>query len=95
MNVIVPQECKEIMSTYEFKTLEIVRNNVHTYFKKGNFALKANQIIDKNLNEINLIKENFYFNISDKDNIDYMVKKVLNLSEILIMRYMFWIRFMS
>ena len=61
MNVIVPQECKEIMSTSEFKTLEIVRNNVHTYFKKGNFALKANQIIDKNLNEYKLKEHDIFF----------------------------------
>lgn len=61
MNSIVPQETEVFMSSSEFKTLEIVRNNVHTFFKEGKFALKASEIIDNALKEYELKEPDFFF----------------------------------
>ena len=37
-----------------YPDLEVIRNNIHTYFKKGGFAEKANALIDEKLREYKL-----------------------------------------
>lgn len=61
MNMIFPKEFDAFISAPEFKNLEKVRNNVHTFFKKGNFAKKAEEIIENNLVEYKLKKHDIFF----------------------------------
>lgn len=60
---IAPETTEAFMSSSEFKTLEIVRNNVHTFFKKGNFAFKAGEIIDNTLGAYELKAPDFLFSL--------------------------------
>lgn len=61
MGLIVPQTVESLISTPEFKILEKVRNNIHTFFKKGNFASKADEIIENNLEKYGLKKHDIFF----------------------------------
>ena len=63
MGLIVPQAVDDFISTPEFKILKNVRNNVHTFFKKGNFASKADGIIENNLEKYNLKKHDIFFSL--------------------------------
>lgn len=63
LNLIVPQELNDFISTPEFKTLERIRHNVHTFFKKGNFASKADEIIDNNLEKYKLNEHDILFEL--------------------------------
>lgn len=63
MSCIVPKEVKAFMSSSEFKTLENVRNNVHTFFKKGNFAFKVGEIVDNTLEEYKLKEPDSLFSL--------------------------------
>lgn len=63
INCIVPEATEGFMSSSEFKILETVRNNVHTFFKKGNFAFKAGKIIDNTLEEYKLKEPDFLFSL--------------------------------
>ncbi|MBQ9849800.1 MAG: hypothetical protein IJO36_03785 [Clostridia bacterium] len=61
MGCIAPKETEAFMSTSEFKILETVRNNIHTFFKKGNYASKAGKIIDNALEEYKLKEPDYLF----------------------------------
>lgn len=63
ISCIIPEATEAFMSSSEFKTLETVRNNVHTFFKKGNFAFKAGEIIDNTLEEYKLKEPDFLFSL--------------------------------
>ena len=46
---IVPEKVAIIKTHPEYSNLEVVRNNIHTYYKGGNFQKKANKIIVEKL----------------------------------------------
>ena len=54
MDLIFHQKSNQLTSSAEFKMLENVRNNVHTFSKNGKFAQKAKKIIDNKLEEFNM-----------------------------------------
>lgn len=61
ISLIVPKESEEITSTPEFKILEKVRNNIHTFFKKGKFTIKAEEIINRKLEEYKMKEPDIFF----------------------------------
>ena len=63
ISCIVPETTEVFMSSSEFKILETLRNNVHTFFKKGNFAFKAGEIIDNTLEEYKLKDPDVLFSL--------------------------------
>ncbi len=50
-SLIVTQETLQYQELPEYANLEVVRNNVHTYFKNGKFAQKASNITTEDLVE--------------------------------------------
>ncbi len=58
-SLIAPQEALQFKMHPEYKNLEIVRNNVHTYFKKGGFTKKASDITIANLVEYKMVEPDF------------------------------------
>ena len=62
-HLISPQGISDFISTEEFKILEKVRNNVHTFFKKGGFASKSDEIIDSNLEKYRLKEYDVFYSL--------------------------------
>lgn len=54
--LISPKESKAFTEQPLYSDLEVVRNNIHTYFKNGGFAEKANTITENQLKEYKLDK---------------------------------------
>ncbi|MBR0599782.1 hypothetical protein [Sinanaerobacter chloroacetimidivorans] len=54
------EECKVFKEQPFYADLEVVRNNIHTYFKNGGFAKKANTIIGQKLKEYKLDKPDVF-----------------------------------
>lgn len=54
--LISPEESKAFTEQPLYSDLEVVRNNIHTYFKNGGFAEKANTITENQLKEYKLDK---------------------------------------
>ena len=63
IHLISPQGISDFISTEEFKTLEKVRNNVHTFFKKGGFVAKSDEIIDSNLEKYSLKEYDIFYTL--------------------------------
>lgn len=55
-----PEESKVFIEQPLYTDLEVVRNNIHTYFKNGGFAKKANIITENQLKEYNLDKPDLF-----------------------------------
>lgn len=54
------EESKAFTEQPCYSDLEVVRNNIHTYFKEGGFAEKANTIIENKLKEYKLDKPDIF-----------------------------------
>lgn len=60
---ITPQYASEIREMPIYKDLEIVRNNIHTYFKNGGFIKKTSSIIEANLVKYEMIEPDFLYSL--------------------------------
>ena len=54
-SLIVPAEANVFKNLPQYSDLEVVRNNIHTFFKQGGFVKKATSITNDALTEYNMI----------------------------------------
>lgn len=60
-SLVAPQEVLQFQALPEYANLDVVRNNVHTYFKKGGFVKKVSSITTANLVEYKMIEPDFLY----------------------------------
>lgn len=63
LSMFFGEESKAFTEQSSYSDLEVVRNNVHTYFKDGGFAEKANTIIEDKIKEYKLDKSYIFYTL--------------------------------
>lgn len=58
---LISPEFSKIKEQPEYSDLEVIRNNIHTFFKKGGFIKKVNSITEEKLNEYKLDIHDYLF----------------------------------
>lgn len=57
-----------------YSDLKVVRNNIHTYFKKGGFDRKASRIIEEKLKEYKPDKPDLFYMLRNDISLVFQIK---------------------
>ncbi len=78
--LIVPQDALQLQALPEYADLKVVRNNVHTYFKKGGFSKKISSITKANLVEYKMVEPDYLYPLRNDISLVFEINgKIRNL----------------
>ncbi len=58
---LISKDITEIEQATEYLDLKVVRNNIHTFYKRGGYKNKSNTIISEKLSEFGMDKQDFLY----------------------------------
>lgn len=73
--IFAGKESKVFTEQSFYTDLEVMRNNIHTYFKDGGFAKKANTIIADKLKEYKLNKPDIFYTLRNDISLVFYIEK--------------------
>lgn len=74
LNFLAGETLEEFVKQPYYSDLKSIRNNIHTYFKNGGYAKKADNIIDEKQKDYKLDRDDFFYLLRNDISLVFQIK---------------------